>query len=220
MDSLSYVPELILSGSSLSFYQADNQIYTGLWLSKLPSIIEKNKDTPSILVSSGSRSHTYLDYPIFLDTIKRLVNLLPHIAFSLPESFKAKVYGDHITYYQWNTYLNHLAQSNLHITHGGINSIKDSLSHELPMLICPLDWRSDQINNALMFEKLGLASIWNIKKDNIKNVKEKTDALLQDFYPVRIREYVVDDRKKYPLETMKEQFMELVRDRRWEIRNW
>src|SRR5690606_5071265 len=220
LDSLTYLPEIILSGNDLSNFQEDNQFYTGLWLSKPPSVTEKNNAAPRILVSSGSRSHTYTDYPVFLDTIERLVNLLLHITFSFPESFKAKVYGEHITYYQWNTYLNHLAQSNLHITHGGINSIKDSLSHEVPMLICPLDWRGDQIHNALMFEKLGLASVWNIKKDNMRKVKESTDALLQDYYPERIREYVADDRKKYPLESMKEQFMEIIRDKRWEIRNW
>lgn len=107
---------------------------------------------------------------------------MPNIHFFLPESFKDKVFGEHITYYSWDTYHKHLCKSNLHITHGGINSIKDSLANGVPMLILPLDWKSDQIHNALIFEHPGLAKVWNLKHGTIEDVKRNIEAYLEENY--------------------------------------
>ena len=219
LDSLTYVPELIFSGTDLSYHVASNQFYSGLCLPERYEVPDKEHRS-TILLSAGSRSYTYNEFNRYVETIHYLVSVLSNLYFVLPDTFRARIYGDHVSYYTWDSYHDYLARADVHITHGGINSIRDSLSYGVPMLICPMDWISDQIHNALFFEKLGLSMTWNIKLDRPENIPLKIEELLKDDYHKRIIEYVVRDRQRYPVERIREEFMEMVNDERWEIRNW
>lgn len=216
--SLDYLPEIILSNRQLSLYEAPGQYYMGLGIEC--NIQSGKRLIPSVLVSIGSRDFTFEHTHAYIDTISRVVRSFSRWTFYLPHSFRAKIRDKNARFYNWNEYQKVLPEIHLHITHGGINSIKDSLSYGIPMLICPMDWKSDQIHNALMFEKLGMARDWNLKKDDLDSITGKLKELTNGDYKEAICEFVERDKKENPPEIIRQRFGDLIHDERCQIRNW
>ncbi len=71
-----------------------------------------------------------------------------------------------------------LRYSDLFITHGGINSIKESIYAGTPMLVYPLNLNWDQPGNAVRIEALGLGCSGNIRRDTIPQITDKIESLL------------------------------------------
>jgi len=71
-----------------------------------------------------------------------------------------------------------LSKCSLFITHGGFNSVKESLLASVPMIVYPLF--IDQIGNArkVEFKKIGL--IGNLTKDSEQDIKGKITKILYD----------------------------------------
>jgi len=216
--SLSYLQEIILSNRRLTLFAAVGQHYVGMGIE---SNIQSGKHPiQNVLVSIGSRDFTFELTHAYIDTISRVVRFFLRWTFYLPHSFRAKIRDENTRFYDWDEYQNLLPEAHLHITHGGINSIKDSLSYGIPMLICPIDWKSDQIHNALMFEKLGMARVWNLRNDDWNSVSEKLKELTNGDYKEAICELVERDKKENPPKIIRQRFDDLIHDERWQVRNW
>jgi zeaxanthin glucosyltransferase len=95
---------------------------------------------------------------------------------NLPKSESQKLVNIH--------FFNFVPQSTLleycevFVTHGGINSIRESLYQSVPMLVYPL--AMDQIGNARKIKYKGLGLMGDIKKDSPLDLKAKLSALLNN----------------------------------------
>lgn len=84
-----------------------------------------------------------------------------------------------------------LKRCHLFITHGGMNSIRESLLEGVPMLLYPL--AIDQIGNARKIEFKGFGLCGDIKDDTLGEIKSKIFCLLSDeSYRNRIRKFVTN----------------------------
>lgn len=89
----------------------------------------------------------------------------------------------------------------LFITHGGLNSIKESIQEAVPMLALPLD--IDQIGNArkITYKKLGL--LGEITKDNERTLQKKIELLLHNqSFKQNLETFRETINKRYDLDTM------------------
>jgi UDP:flavonoid glycosyltransferase YjiC (YdhE family) len=87
-----------------------------------------------------------------------------------------------------------LSRASAFITHGGINSIKESIHAEVPMIVYPRDPRQDQYGNAarVVFNQLGL--LGDIRKDSASDISSKiTQLMLNPSYRRRVHEFKVID---------------------------
>lgn len=73
-----------------------------------------------------------------------------------------------------------LARADLHITHGGMGSIKESLAHEVPLLVYPLEPRWDNDGNALKITHHGLGLSGSFQWERPEDLKNKILRLLED----------------------------------------
>jgi zeaxanthin glucosyltransferase len=73
-----------------------------------------------------------------------------------------------------------LRRASVFVTHGGINSIKESIYAGVPMIVYPRDPRLDHNGNAarVTFHELGLRG--NIRKDSSAEILKKIDILLRE----------------------------------------
>jgi UDP:flavonoid glycosyltransferase YjiC (YdhE family) len=73
-----------------------------------------------------------------------------------------------------------LPLTSVFITHGGFNSIKESIHSGVPMLVYPIDPRTDQNGNSarVVFHKVGLRG--DLAKDSVEDVRQKILTILSD----------------------------------------
>ena len=97
---------------------------------------------------------------------------------------KLKNVPPNIHIYQTVPQLQVLSIADVFVTHGGMNSISESLVHGVPMVVIP--FASDQPVNARCVEKLGLGKKLEysvINKDVLKDVGNKGGAkMIMDYY--------------------------------------
>jgi hypothetical protein len=87
---------------------------------------------------------------------------------------------DNVIFFSRVPQLKVLEIGDLYITHGGLGGIKESISHEVPMLVYPLDLQNDQNGNGLKVEyhKIGLRG--NFRYESVSEMREKIAHLLDD----------------------------------------
>jgi UDP:flavonoid glycosyltransferase YjiC (YdhE family) len=73
-----------------------------------------------------------------------------------------------------------LKSTAVHITHGGLGSIKESIRYGVPMLVYPLDLHYDQPGNSLKIEYHGLGLRGDFNWERAATLKEKLIRLLND----------------------------------------
>jgi UDP:flavonoid glycosyltransferase YjiC (YdhE family) len=73
-----------------------------------------------------------------------------------------------------------LEVSDVHITHGGLGSVKESIFFKVPMLVYPLDLHYDQNGNGLKVEQHGLGLRGVFDRERTANMKAKICRLLED----------------------------------------
>lgn len=73
-----------------------------------------------------------------------------------------------------------LQHAAVHITHGGLGSVKESICYGVPMLVYPLDMHYDQPGNGLKVEHHGLGLRGNFSWERAPALQEKLVRLLDD----------------------------------------
>ena len=73
-----------------------------------------------------------------------------------------------------------LSHCDLMITLGGMNSIAECIEKKVPMLVCPLSLKSDQLGNSarVVYHKLGLRA--NIKWDSSRKIEKRIVQILEN----------------------------------------
>lgn len=147
----------------------------------LYSRFEKETDTILHKLAAALASVSNEVFIVFVGKLERINHLFSDFAYStINEAPLAKV----------------LAISNLHICHGGINTIKDCIFSCTPMLIFPLNSNWDQPGNAAKVEyhHLGLVSSLNVE---IKVLHTQLNLLLHDFVETAFQKFITLEKTKY-----------------------
>ncbi|MEQ1584927.1 MAG: glycosyltransferase [Cyclobacteriaceae bacterium] len=107
---------------------------------------------------------------------------------------------DNVFIYKRVDQISMLEISDLFISHGGLNSIKESIYCKVPLLIYPLETIGDQPGNAARVEFHKLGRTGDLEKINIKELIALIDSLIQDnVYKENIRKFN-EHLKKYTSE--------------------
>jgi zeaxanthin glucosyltransferase len=128
-------------------------------------------------------------------------NLFLLISFQLSTEEKNAFTGNQFTFFNLLPQLEVLSKADLFITHGGLNSVKESIDTAVPMLVYPADSNYDPSGNSsrVIYHKLGLRG--DISLDTSKEIKDKIKELLSNNdYKKRLMEIkTADDRYRIPL---------------------
>lgn len=73
---------------------------------------------------------------------------------------------------------NVLKHSAVFISHGGFNSISDSVLYRTPLIICPTT--AEQAGNGEFIEKYGCGMLYNKKRINVPELREKINQVIHD----------------------------------------
>jgi hypothetical protein len=102
-------------------------------------------------------------------------NIMLFIATSLPVE-----QADHVQHLPYVPQVDALGYADVFITHGGLNSIKESIDREVPMLVYPPESVMDPAGCAtrVVYHELGLRG--DIKDDTVEDIQNKIHQLLTD----------------------------------------
>ena len=67
------------------------------------------------------------------------------------------------------------------ITSGGMNSIAECIEKEVPMLVCPLSLKSDQLGNSARVVYHGLGLRARIKLDSSRTIEKRIVQLFENY---------------------------------------
>ena len=156
--------EIFLVPKSLEFtnHEVNNGIYTGLLMSKTSSEILPNIDFVStvykakilISISSIHNIHSKEYYLNIYKVLIYLTNLISDCLFVIiiPEKFQQpfmlKLCDKNVLIYDYISQMNSLFKFDLLLSHGGTNSILESIIEECPLLIILFNKDLDQNGNA------------------------------------------------------------------------
>lgn len=213
--SFNGIPELILAPEELEITASkrDNQYYLGIpntpsILKKLDSLDEniwqyvqnsKINSKGLIYISFGSQYTNKLalitTFLFKLDSVLSDINTKAIFSLGGKElSFERRF--ENILVVPFISHNVILKECQLFISHGGLNSIKDAILGETPLIVYPLE--GDQINNAkkVSFHQIGLAG--NIIKETYSGIKKKICIVSQqEQYSVNITQLKKIILKKY-----------------------
>lgn len=188
------IPSLLTSPIELEYFnvpQRDNHHYLGLFVDKnridmsiddrLKAIVSKGK--PVVYISFGTvfGEHRARDIFSLMKKLNTVAGQLSGVEFIFSlgkkkweEKHLLQLSNVHIFSYVPQLWM--LKNANIFITHGGLNSVKESLAIGVPLLVYPID--IDQIGNArkIMSKKIGLYG--DLKRDSVKMIKDKIGQLL------------------------------------------
>ena len=200
------VPELILGPEELEFspkIKRSNQIYLGLSIKtdradceidlksiELESLIQNQKFQGKKIVYCSFGTFYRDSMKLILNFIERLMiatKEMENVFFVLSvnklviETLRAKYeIKSNMVFYSKVDQLLVLKNADVHITHGGFGSIKESIFFEVPMLVYPLDLRFDQNGNGLKvtYHKIGLNG--TLATDSSAEIRYKILELLEN----------------------------------------
>lgn len=190
------IPEFVTSPQELEFTLAkkSHQHYLGPLVDSDRKQTEQAEtsyraalrpDCPVIYLSLGTLyEHAKKEKPIYrhFATLLDVAYSMPDYEFviSLKQEF-AKKFKDvpvNVHFFDRVPQLDVLAECKLFITHGGLQSVKESIANRVPMLIYPVWW--DQFGNAARVAYHGLGLTGKLGKDRPKVMKQKMERLLAD----------------------------------------
>lgn len=141
---------------------------------------EIDGNRPIIYISLGSILSTdkmaQQRYQIFFDAFR---NEAVTVIMSADETmFDENMIPDNFTVKKWLPQMSVLAQADLFITHGGMNSVMESIVQETPMCVVPCV--NDQMQNGQMVEKLGLGCKLDFMSIDAIEVREIAYKIMKD----------------------------------------
>ena len=175
---------------------------------EIENFISKARSTGSRIVycSFGSVYQFYSrKVARFLRKLLQAVATMPeiHLILSLKREFvpvtEIGAIPSNVEIYDFVPQLYVLKHSDLFITHGGINSIKEAIHQEVPLLVYPVNPNWDQNGNSARIEYHRLGMRGEMKIDSIRNIANKMQTMLRDeSYRQRIKAFKSADLKYTP----------------------
>ena len=193
------IPEFIVAPQALEFTQQKqpNQHYLGLMVDlnrkeseAHPVFLLLARLLPTQRIVYCSFGTLYADFGKkkdilhFFKILLKTATEFPETTFvvNLSESF-VKILDTapaNVHFFEGVPQLTVLARSSLFITHGGLNSIQESIALGVPMLVLPVDKRWDQLGNAAKVVYHGLGLMGNMGRESPFSLRAKIEALLQN----------------------------------------
>jgi hypothetical protein len=86
----------------------------------------------------------------------------------------------HVYIYKQLPQMEILANADVFINHGGLNSIKEGIDAKVPMLIFPIEAKTDTCGNSsrVVYHRIGLRG--DATRDRVEDIAQKIDTLLSD----------------------------------------
>jgi UDP:flavonoid glycosyltransferase YjiC (YdhE family) len=200
------IPEIVLAPLQFELsadVKKDYQYYLGL------CIREKRKDTeldnefeqqwPFVLAGKEKGYRIiYCSFGTFyegsdkvlLDFVSNLLEVIPQIPHVqlvcsvnglVIETLKVRYTArQNVYFFKRVPQLEVLKAADVHITHGGLGSMKESIFYKVPMLVYPLDLRYDQNGNGLKVEHHGLGLRGVFGRERAADMRDKITKLLND----------------------------------------
>ncbi len=193
------VPELLIAPQGLEFttQKQPYQHYLGLMVDV--ERVETINESVSVLLASlpaerkliyCSLGTLYGDYGNKKSIVQFFKNLLivatqlPDCEFiiSLSDTFRTQLSGVpfNVHFFDYLPQIAILKRCTVFVTHGGLNSIRESIALAVPMLVYPVDLRWDQPGNAAKVAFHGLGLQGNMAKDNAQQIETKIKTLYQN----------------------------------------
>jgi len=170
------------------------------------SNLKQNTNKRLILCSFGTIEPN--DSTVIFSFIRKLIQVSLKRSYILVIALKAKredilkltVKGD-VYIFNFVPQLQVLKEADLFITHGGLNSIREAINAEVPMLVYPVHPEFDPIGNAarIVYHRLGLRG--NAATDIDDEIDAKVNELLSNpLYKKNIQELRQRDSQQYTAE--------------------
>jgi zeaxanthin glucosyltransferase len=221
--SVTNVPEIILAPQNFDFKEAkisSLQKYLGAcidrsriehadesYLSQHQEIFGKIKSQSRKLIYCGFGSIPSENEIQALTLLKKIIAATTNqpclllVSLKLDENKVKPFRNTNVFIFRHLPQLEILASADLFITHGGLNSIKESIAFGVPMLIYPVEFKTDHPGNSsrVVYHQLGLRG--DIQKDSADDIREKMNSLLTDsrykknLNAFRLAEKEMDDEK-------------------------
>lgn len=224
------IPEFITTPQELEFTRnkEDYQIYLGSVIDHqrektidpiFSSLFDQLKHKKNVIycslgtiytISNKSKSITR-----FFLNIVEIAKLLPEYQFviSLNKEYSEKLGcpGENIHFSEHVPQLLILSIAALFITHGGSQSVKESIRSHVPMLVYPMWW--DQPGFAARVEYYGLGLRGKLGKDSSKQILEKIKTLTIDkSYRQRVEDFDEIVTKKYTESSILKEFEDTLKN--------
>jgi UDP:flavonoid glycosyltransferase YjiC (YdhE family) len=154
----------------------------GQLITKLTTLRTNNPETKIIYASFGTRQqHNPAIIIAFLEKMADIFSYKPdwYLIISTNRSYWPRLASlPNIIVLEQAPQLELLSVADLFITHAGLNSIKEAIFYQVPMLCYPLETIGDQQGNAarVIHHSLGLRG--DIVKDTTPTILQKTEKLL------------------------------------------
>lgn len=154
-----------------------------------PSILSKRQLGERIIYCSFGTFYTGSDKAL-LDLVTNLleaiadipnVQLVCSVHSLVIETLKSRQASvPNVHFFKRVPQLTVLEAADVHITHGGLGSVKESILYGVPMLVYPLDLHYDQNGNGLKVEHHGLGLRGEFSWERTVTMKDKISRLLND----------------------------------------
>ena len=202
--NLTQIPEFILVPKGFEYpdvSHSENQHYIGLqidndrieivdpeYISQSEAIYEQVRSSNLKLIYCSFGTVALADRPGVILFFRKLVDAINTkeyfllISFPLTSEEKKVLAGDKENIRCFNTVpqLEVLLKTDLFVSHGGLNSVKESIDAGVPMLVYPTDSYYDQKGNSgrVVYHKLGLRG--DILLDTVNEISDKINSILTD----------------------------------------
>lgn len=203
--SFKSIPEIILAPQELEFSKLKartNHFYVGSLINKerkeadldrqhediLKYILHCKQSEPKtsiIYCSFGSRyTMYYVQLKFFFERLFKIIskytNYLTVVSMNKDLHNEFKKVPSNIFIMNKVDQMSILNLSDLFITHGGLNSVKESIHFEVPMLVYPLELYGDQPGNAarVSYHKLGL--LGDLKNDSQNLMEQMINEIIMN----------------------------------------
>lgn len=221
------IPEFITSPHEMEFSKAKmpHQHYLGLSIDfarkETEEISERylsivNSDRPIIFCSLGTL-YTYAKKkkPIhrFFSALLEVARTMPHCEFvvNLNQEFVHKLPSPppNVHFFDRVPQLDLLARCKVFVTHGGLQSVKESIANRVPMLAYPVWW--DQFGYAARIVYYGLGLTGKLGRDSPKTMKRKIERLLSEsIFQMKLNEFETTVSNTYTSENVMATFEKVV----------
>ena len=173
---------------------------------KLPEYLEKfmSKDKVVVVVSFGT---IFSNYPAAL--AQSIANELSQVSAAILWQYSGELpqnLGKNVKIVQWFPNLNYVlghSSTKVFVTHGGLNSIQESVYHGVPMVIVPMFADQPRRASFLQNNGLGVAIEWRSVSVNGQVLKNAIDDVLHNkAYKEKVKKIsvIMKDRKMTPTE--------------------